>query len=476
VSFADPGRAGLADWAVYVPLAILLAMHAHTHVEGDTTALIAGARNAVQCLATHTLPCDRYVPHLPIFQYLLAAPLLAAGLAADAVGQCLSMVNTVAGVLAGVLFFRFGRGVAGLQGAHLAAALVVSGYAAYYLFTTFNEMTAFTLYAAFTAAVCLRRRFALVMVLAVLCGLTKEIMAPFIALAYIAARVAGRPRDSRMPLVRDLLAGVAPVIAGIAVATLVNFAFNAFRYGTIVNVEILQARWRAPAGAVATYFADLFLAPAGGLVFVWLSLAACAVATLVAARRRDSDLAVLGLACLIVVGANAGLAMWWSPFGWYAWGPRLTLPFLGGAAILLVSRCGPLVAALGAARPKVLPIALVAGVLFASMLPTALMLATPGTFFSRMFAPTTMDALTGGIASNLDKGNAQLYMLASMESYGRNVVIPATLAALPLHPLTAALAALFALLASWRICFAPRGSPLISSWRAPAQRDDAGAA
>ncbi len=469
-------RAGSEDWAVYVPAAILFTVYAHIQVESDTSALIAGAGHALQCLADHKLPCDRYVPHLPIFQYLIAAPLIAAGVAADVVGKCLSSLNTVVGVLAAILFFRFGRSVGGLQGGHLAAGLLLSGYAIYYPFSSFNEMTSFTLFAAFTASASARRRSAEILLLAFLCGLTKEIMAPFLAFAWIAARLASRPRASMVPIVRDLWTGAPAVLGGIVAATLVHSAFNAFRYGSLVNVEILQPNWRAPAGAISTYFADLFIAPAGGLAFVWFSLVAYLVAATVAARRRDSDLLVMGLACLLVVGANVGLAMWWSPFGWYAWGPRLTLPFLGAAAILLLSRCGPLVAALGAVRPKALAIAFVATVLFVSMLPNAMMLASPNTFFSRMFAPTTMDSVTGGIASNLDKGNPQLYMLASMEAYGRNVIVPATLAALPQHPIIAALAAIFALLAAWRICLAPRGAPVVSSRRGAPQRDETGAA
>ena len=60
------------------------------------------------------------------------------------------------------------------------------------------------------------------------------------------------------------------------------------------------------------------------------------------ARVARCDVVARGLPALALVavigGLVAGLAAWWAPFGWWAWGPRLSLPWV--LPILLVSLTG----------------------------------------------------------------------------------------------------------------------------------------
>ena len=44
----------------------------------------------------------------------------------------------------------------------------------------------------------------------------------------------------------------------------------------------------------------------------------------------------------IVAGLVLGLATWWSPFGWWAWGPRLGLPWVLPLLLLALSAFAPL--------------------------------------------------------------------------------------------------------------------------------------
>ena len=56
------------------------------------------------------------------------------------------------------------------------------------------------------------------------------------------------------------------------------------------------------------------------------------------ARMRDRPIS-LTLA-LIVAGLTVSLASWYSPFGWIAWGPRLTLPWVLALLLLALAAFG----------------------------------------------------------------------------------------------------------------------------------------
>jgi hypothetical protein len=84
------------------------------------------------------------------------------------------------------------------------------------------------------------------------------------------------------------------------------------------------------------FFAAQWIAPNLGLLFFWpLFLAALGAALLVGRRTNGAGrLATPGVLLLLVL-VCVGLARWWAPFGWWAWGSRLILPWL--PACLLVS-------------------------------------------------------------------------------------------------------------------------------------------
>lgn len=441
-----------SDWLVYAPLVALLVLIFNLRVEGDTNALIAGAQNARLCMAEGVIPCNRNVVHFAIFQYLFALPALAAGLAPAAVGKVLAGISLGFAIMAIGVFVRVGRAMGGIAGAHLALALLFSGYALFYFFTSFNEIGAFALFAAFCAAVVLRWNWIVLGVLALLCAVTKEIAPPFVLFAYLAARVARDGPRATWESWRAVVVDGLPVLAGVAMGVAMNAAFNWFRFGMWVNKGTLNPDFQAPASAVTAYFSYLFISPAGGLLYVWLSLAVLAFAAIVASRKFDDDLVAIALALAIVFIANLGLAFWWSSFGWYAWGPRLTLPFLGATAVLLLFRSPRLLNILRARGAGYIGPVLLFTVLFLSMIPNALMVAAPGEFFPYMFAPGTMNKLLGPDASNLAKSGPEVIKMVSLDTLGRIVIIPSSLRAAGHHPMVVALVAIYAGLASWRIC------------------------
>lgn len=179
----------LADFIVYAPIAVLLLLGTF-RVEGDSTVLVIGAENAVRCLQAGEIPCNDNVSHFPLFQYLYVAPTLALGANTAAVTKALPYMSMGFAAFAAAIFWRIGREIAGSAGAHFALALLFSGYAMFYFFSSFNEMAAFALFAAFSAAVLLRSACPTIMLLAFLCSVTKDIAAPFVLAFYLTALAA----------------------------------------------------------------------------------------------------------------------------------------------------------------------------------------------------------------------------------------------------------------------------------------------
>jgi len=315
-------------------------------VTGDTQALVDGTRVALRCLADGELTrCGRppgtvvtNVYAYPLLQYLPAGALVGLGLGDDAVARGLAVVNMSAFLGALGCVAVLGRRV--LAGwTPVLLAVVLCSPLLYYATAGFGEMLAGFLALTFVAAVACRRPVAAAVTLVLAC-LGKEAFAPvLVGLGLACAFAPAGPGPGRRRMVGAVLAGGA---AGVAV----TMAFNVFRFGSPLNLFYLDDRHR-PTGLrwVLSSFGGLWAAPGGGLAWFWApAVAVLALAAVVAVRRRLLPLgAVLGL----FVAFQAGLALWPYPFGWIAWGPRLTVPLV--PAVVVAAACtggGPLRAAL----------------------------------------------------------------------------------------------------------------------------------
>lgn len=440
-----------ADLIVYVPVVAILAAVGSFRVEGDTMALAEGAQKAASCLANMAPRCQD-AKYFPLFQYLLAVPLSAAGVSMPQVAQDLAYASLGFGITAAVAYWIMGRAIGGTAGGHLALALLLSGYDIVYWFSSFGEMAAFALFSWLFAAAFLRMHWGIILILAFLCTITKEIAAPFVALTYALARLATIDWPAAWSSSSELPREVVIVAIAIAAGVAANAGFNWFRFGEWVNVRMLAPKFNAPPSAATAYFFYLFFSPAGGLLYVWFSLACFAAATLAFIRSRDTELVIFGLAALAVVAVNAGLAFWWSSFGWHAWGPRLTMPVLGGITLAILWTGRDMLTGIGSRRCRLIAQVLISLVVFASMLPNVLVLASPVEFFSRMFGPGVMDRLLGAEVITLEKFGPEIIKMAALDAYGRVVILPVTVRVCAQHPWIVVLVALYAALAGWRIC------------------------
>ena len=317
-------------------------------LSGDTPGLVMGAAVANDCLGAGTFTrCGTStalraqiqgyrwksaVRPWPPFQYLIAMPLLALGTSQSHVLLALALFNAAAFFLVLALFaiVPWRTGNPALIPALVAIVLVSP--LLFYADQTFGEMLAAGLAVAAVAAVALRASPSVIAVATCASGLTKE-TAPIFAVALgliVALRSDGR----------RALALAVPVMCGGIVAWLIDTAFNVFRYGHVQNIDYLAPVLQVHSTSVRlNFFAALLVSPNGGIVWFWTAAAVFLAATLTTAllaRPRLRKRGLLALALLAVIGALLlGLADWYAPFGWIAWGPRLTLPWV--PAFLLVA-------------------------------------------------------------------------------------------------------------------------------------------
>ena len=134
------------------------------------------------------------------------------------------------------------------------------------------------------------------------------------------------------------------LLAGSVAGMLANAAFNMFRFGTVRNLTYLipHLPCAEPSNPGEFPVRGLVFSPSGGscctrpvIGFMGAMLLALAVrhAGHSAERAfvvRSALVLAAGLVFLI------GLSGWFSPFGWYAWGPRLSIPLLPASAVAIL--------------------------------------------------------------------------------------------------------------------------------------------
>lgn len=180
--------------------------------------------------------------------------------------------------------------------------------------------------------------------------ITKETSYPFVIALGLLGLALARRRTGR-PIRGQVIGG----LAGTALAFLLASLLNIVRFGSIWNTNYLDSHFRTPGiGRTLEYAAALLVSPSGGILVFWLSASvliasACLLPFVSRSERRLDPLPALVL-LVICAGLVFGLASWWTPFGWTAYGPRLSLPWLLPLTVMALVAYGealaPLVARL----------------------------------------------------------------------------------------------------------------------------------
>jgi hypothetical protein len=316
-------------------------------LHGDTAGLVHGADGAVHCLARGQLTaCDRRadgrmsgpgptsfvagrVGQWPLLQYLVAVPMRAAGVSADLTLRTLVALNALALVgLVALVWVTAGR--AAKAWGPVLAVVMVTGPLLWYATAAFGEALACFVAALAVAAVLARRSPWLVGAAVVVGGFTKETTPPFLFVLCAVCVLAVVPERARRR------AYFIAIVVGTVVSVVLSGLFNVFRFGSFMNSTYMQSTYRvSDTRTVARFFGALWVSPNGGLLWFWPAAIAVVLVGAVAGLRRRRGIPMTGaerVAGLVVLGllalSLAGLAGWFSPFGWIAWGPRLAVPLV----------------------------------------------------------------------------------------------------------------------------------------------------
>lgn len=308
----------------------------HPHVVGDTGAVITWTRNALACIdAGQYTSCDS-AGHFPAFQYFSTALMLKFGMASDLIGRSHARFSFVAFCWIIGIFLATTNRLKNSKLQVLSVATLLASPLTSLAVSSFGEVPAAVITLLFAYTCLFERPAWQIIALGALVGFTKDTAWPFVMLLGLLCVIGQRRRK----LV---------VVSAAAVAALVAAAsFNAFKFATIYNVQNLVAFRMVPSVAKQLeLFAALWIAPNGGLLlFVpGMTLMMWALVKIImgnsSAQKKMLALGIIGTVSLL----HLGLAKWWSPFGWIAWGPRLTMPWLPALTLVAVVRLGDEIAA-----------------------------------------------------------------------------------------------------------------------------------
>lgn len=311
---------------------------------GDTDLLVRGAAVLKHCLGSGDLfSCGHVagsrsstIGPYALLQYLPAMGLLQLGLSTSQVVRALSALNFVAFCLCLVLVVLAAARFRTRSWSPILALALLGSSLTYQSTAGFGEMLGACAALAAITAVLWRRPWLIVITMA-LAATGKETLAPFIlALGLLVGR---RDGNGLLPPRRVTAAIVGGVVLGIAL----NTGLNLIRFGSVRNVFYLDPLFRTPgAGRKLGYLGAIWAAPSNGIAWYWpLFTVIVALSLFVACREvvrrhqiRDSWPALAAIGILVVF--TAGLADWYTPFGWIAYGPRLAVPLLPAALVAIV--------------------------------------------------------------------------------------------------------------------------------------------
>lgn len=325
-------QALIRRWSLPLFLATLLYMGLfETRREEDTNRLVFGAQGIIACISegiftdcTSKHPTADFSP----LQYLPAIPLELMGVPPLRTGRILGYLSIVAFLL---MLRTLTRNLSNLErSASITARIVLlTGPLLWYSRSSFGETLAAWITLHFAVA-CARPRTSSRMVSSwfFVAALSKETAFPFLALLGWAAR----PQKHRL----------LPLLAGAALSLAVNLSFNQFRYGTWANAINMQPLYRVPdLTSQISNFLGIWFSPTSGLLFFWPSFVILLGWGIFHIWKTNEDRWLAPAVALTLGGLTTGFSLWFAPFGWCGWGPRLILPWLPALIFLILRSSTP---------------------------------------------------------------------------------------------------------------------------------------
>lgn len=295
---------------------------------GDSNNLVEGASFATQCFKRGNFwGCglldgghSSVFPY-PMLQYLPAALLLIFAEKAQVV-YYLSSLNFVSFVLilliSSLTFRQKPKSAAIFLFAMMASTLP------YHSTASFGEPLAALMILAF--AVCSVNSMSRgAMIFGFLAALTKETAFPFLVVIGLFALSKDLDRSSKKILLFRIYLSV-------FVGVIMNVLFNVFRFGNLRNTMYASPEFVTDGVLrIISWAFGQYGSPSFGIFAFWPVSSVIFLAALVS-RHRLQNGSVAIREKVLLLGLHGGLAMslalWYSPFGWIAVGPRLAVPLL----------------------------------------------------------------------------------------------------------------------------------------------------
>jgi hypothetical protein len=140
------------------------------------------------------------------------------------------------------------------------------------------------------------------------------------------------------------------------------------------------------------------------------------------------EILIIAFTIIGLILANLGLARWYSPFGMVAWGPRLTLPFLGAVGAIGLYLAAPkIIAYIQEPNKKIRRVVLIFLIVAISSLPNISFRLDRDEFYKKMFAIGKVVANSGISNFTVQSAGPALYQKAAHEGYARNIIVPTTI-------------------------------------------------
>ena len=308
---------------------------------GDSNNLVAGASTAIECIRSQSFTGCGLLDggHSSVFpyallQYIPASLVILAGGSSEFTLHFLVWLNIGAVVMiyvVGSLSLRKSIGKVSLF-----LCLLLASSLNYQMTAAFSEPLAALVILCFVVAL-KNEKPLLTIIFGLLSSVSKETMFPVLfMLALGIVLQSGQKGESW----RDLLRKMCPASVGIISGLVLNGLFNVFRFETWRNTMYLGEELRTE-GLVrsAAYFVGQFISPSSGLLVfwpVWSSLLVVSVMAMSFRARGDGIEWGLLAVFIAIVTSSASLAVWYSPFGWLALGPRLMVPVLPATGFLMI--------------------------------------------------------------------------------------------------------------------------------------------
>lgn len=327
-NYFDPRYGTIGLWFVLV----LVGVSRAPWVSGDTIALAQGAQALVDCARNHDFIGCPGTHQFGILQNLPAVFLSWKGISEPDVVTALALINWGVFIVASVIIFRLTKQFVYRDLLYLM--LIISPVSPY-MQSTFGEMLQVVVYLGFGFSILKSKNF-LIFVFSVLAASTRE--TSFVPLVFLGiAAILATEQHSLKKIMRRVIFLVSSIACGVLTLTI----FNYWKFGTWRNVPhsdpVLVAR---DSRTITSSFVGIWFGPGGGLFPFWFGVSAIVLFLPIRFLFFKVDLKsrLIGLCLLLaLISATLTLSLWYAPFGWVAWGPRLMLPVIA-LSLLLVWR------------------------------------------------------------------------------------------------------------------------------------------